>query len=185
MRGLFGRYLTLRIWFKKRWDKLRYVLVSTAFEKAGRRGSVGRNVRFLGNLTIEVGDRVAIRDNVQFGGNGALSIGGRTSINEGCIITALERIDIGSDVMLAPRVYVLDVDHRFAERSVPISAQGYDVRPVTIGDGVWVGAGAIITKGVTIGEGAIVGANSVVTRDIPPFSIAGGVPARFVKDRPK
>lgn len=185
MRGLLGKYLSLKPSLKKRWDKLRYVFVSKSFERAGRRGSVGRKVKFHGNLKIELGDRVAFRDNVQFGGNGTLKIGDRTSINEGCIITALERIEIGSDVMLAPRVYVLDVDHEFADRSVPISSQGYVVRPVTIGDGVWIGTGAVITKGVTIGDGAIIGANSVVTRDIPAFTIAGGVPAKIIKERPQ
>ena len=169
---------------RKRWSKLRYVWLSTAFEHAGRRGSIGRNVHFHGNVRISVGDRVAFRDNVQFGGNGSLTIGDRTSINEGCIITALERVEIGSEVMFAPRVYVLDVDHRFHDRSLPISAQGYDVAPVTIHDGVWIGTGAVITKGVTIGEGAIIGANSVVTRDIPPFTSAGGVPAKFIRQRP-
>lgn len=145
---------------------------------------MGRNIRFHGNLKIEFGDRVAIRDGCQFGGNGRLRVGDRTSINADCILTAMESIEIGSDVMLAPRVYVLDVDHRFADRSIPIPKQGYDVSPVTIANGVWVGTGAVITRGVIIGEGAIIGANSVVTRDIPPFTIAAGMPARVIRDRP-
>ena len=185
MRGFFGAYQIWKSQWKKRCDKIRYLWLSRAFERAGRRGSVGRDVRFHGNLKIEVGDRVAFRDRVQFGGNGTLRIGDRTSINEGCIITAVERIEIGSDVMLAPGVYVLDVDHRFEIRSIPISLQGYDVSPVVIGKGVWIGTGAVVTKGVKIGEGAIIGANSVVTRDIPPYSIAAGVPARVLKVRPQ
>lgn len=158
--------------------------MSTAFERAGRRGSIGRHVRFHGNLKIEVGNRVAIRDNVQFGGNGVLTVGDRTSINEGCIITSLEQVNIGSNVMLAPRVYILDVDHRYQDRAIPIAAQGYDITPVVICDGVWIGTGSVITKGVTIGEGAIIGANSVVTRDVQPYTIAAGVPAKPVRRRP-
>lgn len=184
MRGVLGAYSVWKSRTKRRWDKVRYLFWSMAFERAGRRGSIGRNVRFHGNLTVEVGDRVALRDGVQFGGNGYLRIGSRTAINENCIITALERVEIGSDVMLAPRVYILDVDHRFDLRTTPIAAQGYVISPVVIGDGVWIGAGAVVTKGVTIGEGAIIGANSVVTRDIPPYTIAAGVPARVIKVRP-
>jgi acetyltransferase-like isoleucine patch superfamily enzyme len=112
-----------------------------------------------------------------------LRIGDRTSINAECIITAVEKVEIGSDVMLAPRVYVLDVDHRFDITSIPISQQGYSVSPVKIEDGAWIGTGVVITKGVTIGEGAIVGANSVVTGDIDPYSIAAGVPARVLRGR--
>lgn len=184
MRGLLGVYLYRMARIEPRWDKLRYLWVAQAFEKAGKRGSFGRNIRFHGNLCVELGERVAIRSGCQFGGNGLLRVGDRTAINSECILTALERIEIGSDVMLAPRVYVLDVDHCYADRALPISKQGYDVAPVSIGDGVWIGTGAVVTRGVKIGEGAIIGANSVVTRDIPAYTIAAGIPARVVKERP-
>ncbi|PJK27986.1 acyltransferase [Minwuia thermotolerans] len=97
----------------------------------------------------------------------------------------MEKVEIGANVMLAPRVYLLDVDHRFERRDIPISKQGYLVRPVRIEDDVWIGTGAVITKGVTIGRGAIIGANSVVTRDVPAYAIAAGVPAMVVKGRPE
>jgi acetyltransferase-like isoleucine patch superfamily enzyme len=185
MRGLLGAYVGLCSRAKPRLSKLRYLWMSQAFEKAGKRGSFGRRIQFHGKLRVELGDRVAFRDGCQFAGAGLLRVGDRTSINAECIITAMERVEIGADVMLAPRVYVLDVDHRFDDRATPIPQQGYDVAPVTICDGVWIGTGTVITKGVTIGEGAVVGANSVVTRDIPPFTIAAGIPARVIKDRPQ
>lgn len=183
MRGVVGRLFRLRTFWRLRFAKLRYIVISTAFEQAGRSGSIGSNVRFLGDLTVKLGDRVAIRDDCQFGGNGAMTIGDRTAINAGSMLTAVERIEIGSDVMIAPGVYVLDVDHKYASRDTPISKQGYDVAPVIIEDGVWIGTGAVITRGVTIGEGAIIGANSVVTRDIPPYCIAAGAPAKMIKER--
>ena len=183
MRGVLGAFFILSARIKPRLDKVRYLWMSRAFEQAGKRGSIGRKVRFHGNLQVELGDRVAFRDGCQFGGCGVLEVGDRTTVNSECIIASLERISIGSDVMLAPRVYVLDVDHKFEDLNLPISQQGYEISPVTIGNGVWIGTGVVVTRGVNIGEGAIIGANSVVTHDIPPFSIAVGIPARVIKVR--
>lgn len=159
--------------------------MAQAFERAGKGGAFGESIRIHGNLRIELEERVAFRDGCQLGGNGLLRVGDRTSIKVECMLVALERIEIGSDVMLAPRVYVLDVDHCFSNRSTPISKQGYLVSPVTLGEGVWIGTGAVEIKGVTIGEGAIIGANSLVTRDIPPYTVAAGIPARVIKERPE
>lgn len=151
----------------------------------GKKGSVGRQVRILGSLKLHLGDRVALRDNVILGGHGKITIGRDTAINAGCIITALESVEIGSNVLFASRVCVLDVDHRFDQRDAPIAAQGYVIRPVVIENDVWVGTGAVIVKGVRIGKGAIVGANSVVTRDVTAYTIVAGVPAKVLRERPE
>lgn len=172
----------LRLWPARR-AKLRYLVRAPFFDAAGRGGSIGRGVRVTGDVRVRLGDRVALRDGVMLAGNGVLSIGDRTAINQDCILTAMERIEIGADVMLAPRVYILDVDHEMARRDVPIRAQGYRIAPVVIEDDVWIGAGVVVTKGVRIGKGAVIGANSVVTRDVPPYTIAAGSPARVVKER--
>jgi len=66
---------------------------------------------------------------------------------------------------------------------VPIRQQGADERPIVIGDDVWIAASAIVLGGVTVGDGAVVGAGAVVTKDIPPYSIALGVPAQVVGQR--
>lgn len=166
------------------WPKIRMKLRAGRFSHVGRRASLGRHVQIAGKGRVSIGERSALRDDCILAGTGVIEIGNRTSINQGCILTAMKQIRIGHDVMLAPRVYVLDVDHKFDSRELPISQQGYDIAPVTIGDGAWIGTGAVITRGVTIGEGAIVGANSVVTRDIPPYAIAAGVPARVIRERP-
>jgi acetyltransferase-like isoleucine patch superfamily enzyme len=65
-----------------------------------------------------------------------------------------------------------------------MNAQGISTRPVTIGDDVWIGHGAVILSGVSIGEGSIIAAGAVVTGDIPAFVMAGGVPAKIIKMRP-
>jgi len=185
MRGMIGRAVALTGWLRPRWGKLRYRILSRGFETAGQGGSIGRGVRINAGLRIELGNRVALREGCLLAGGGVLRVGDRTAINADCILTAMDCIEIGADVMLAPRVYVLDVDHAFADRSRPIARQGYEIAPVRIGDGVWIGTGAVITKGVTIGEGAIIGANSVVTRDVPAYAIAGGIPARVLRERPE
>ena len=150
----------------------------------GSKCSLGKNIRVLGNVAISLGERVAIRNDVIIAGrNGILSIGDRTAINDYTIITCTERVTIGEDCMIAPHVYILDVDHEFESNSEPIAKQGYRKAPVTIGDDVWIGTHSIITKGVTIGTGAIIAANSVVTKDVDAFSIVGGSPARFLKSR--
>jgi galactoside O-acetyltransferase len=61
--------------------------------------------------------------------------------------------------------------------------QGERRGPIVVGDDVWIGANATVLRGITIGRGAVVGANSVVTRDVAPFSIVGGVPARVIGHR--
>lgn len=117
------------------------------------------------------------------GGGGVLRVGSRTTINEDAIIGCTDSITIGADCMLAPRVYLLDVDHEFSSLDVPISSQGYRTSPVVIGDDVWIGAYAVILKGVRIGKGAVVAAHSVVTKDVPEYAVVGGVPARVIAER--
>lgn len=117
------------------------------------------------------------------GGGGVLSVGSRTTINEDVIIACTESVTIGANCMLAPRVYILDVDHVFSSREMPIASQGYRSLPIFIEDDVWVGAYAVILKGVRIGRGAIVAAHSVVTKDVAEYTVVGGVPARVIAER--
>jgi acetyltransferase-like isoleucine patch superfamily enzyme len=92
-------------------------------------------------------------------------------------------ITIGSHVLMGPRVSLLAEDHNAASAEEPIKAQGVTRLPITIEDDVWLGAGSIVTGGVIVGRGSIVAAGSVVTRDVEPFSIVAGVPAKLVRSR--
>jgi acetyltransferase-like isoleucine patch superfamily enzyme len=115
---------------------------------------------------------------------GTLSIGDRTIFGHHCTVASSERISIGSDCLIAEMVSIRDHDHAFDTLDAPIREQGMAVSPITIGNGVWIGAKATLTRGVTIGDQAIIGANAVVTRDVPTGAIVGGVPARIIRYRP-
>ena len=83
--------------------------------------------------------------------------------------------------MMGPDVVILTHTHKIADITIPMGLQGSEVKPVTIGNDVWIGMRSIIMPGVTIGEGAVIGAGSVVTKNIPPYSIAVGTPAKVIK----
>jgi acetyltransferase-like isoleucine patch superfamily enzyme len=91
-------------------------------------------------------------------------------------------VTIGDKVYLAPLVQILAVNHVFHDPTRPIIEQGITAEGIVVEDNVWIGAGAIITDGVRIGQGAVIGAGAVVTRDVPPHTVAVGVPAQVVKE---
>lgn len=96
----------------------------------------------------------------------------------------LGEVFIGNDVMMGPDVLIMTRNHRFDSTKIPMRIQGFsEERPVTIEDDVWIGDSCIILPGVTIGRGSIVGAGSVVTKNVEPFSIVGGNPAKLIRYR--
>lgn len=107
-----------------------------------------------------------------------LSIGNQSYINSGALILDNGFVNIGSHVMIGPRVQIytashaLDADRRIAGDEI--------AKPVTINDKAWIGGGAIILPGVTIGEGAVIGAGSVVTKDVASYDRVAGNPARSI-----
>ena len=127
---------------------------------------------------------VWFRDNVTIWFPEGISIGGGSTVGENCFLDGYGGLTIGRFVQMAHGTSVIAEDHGFATRKVPIGRQTKTPGPIVIGDDVWVGCGVRILKGVTIGTGAIIGAGSVVTKDVPPYSIVGGVPARVIGMRP-
>jgi acetyltransferase-like isoleucine patch superfamily enzyme len=116
-------------------------------------------------------------------GDARIRIGEGTFLNLGVMVAATERVEIGSHTMLANGCFVTDGNHRFDDPDKPVTWQGFTTKgPTRIGDNVWLGANVVVTSGVTIGDRAVVGANSVVTRDVPPYTIAAGVPAKIVRE---
>lgn len=109
-------------------------------------------------------------------------IGEGTFLNLGVMVAAKELVEIGSHCMLANGCFVTDANHRFDDLERPLTWQGFTSKgPTRIGDNVWLGANVVVTSGVSIGERCVIGANSVVTRDLPPFSLAAGAPARVLR----
>jgi acetyltransferase-like isoleucine patch superfamily enzyme len=113
---------------------------------------------------------------------GRIAIGEGTFLNLGVQVAALDRVEIGAHCMFANGCFVTDSDHRFDDLSKPVTWQGFTSKgPTRVGDNTWCGANVVITSGVTVGERCVIGANAVVTRDLPPFSIAAGAPARVIR----
>ena len=164
----FRRWLAVAfISWRRVWRALKILVLRPAFKR------YGRNFRFdpdgiYSYRTIEVGDDVHI-------------------LHGACLMASESAITIGNKVMLAPHITVVGGDHNTSV----VGRFMFDVkvkRPeddqaVTIEDDVWVGTGVIILKGVRIGRGAIVAAGAVVTREVPPYTVVAGVPAKVVSVR--
>ncbi len=109
-------------------------------------------------------------------------IGSGTFLNQGVMVASAELVEIGDHCMFANGCFISDAAHRFDDPDRPVTWQGFTSKgPTRVGDNVWCGAHVVITSGVTIGERCVIGANSVVTKDIPPFSIAAGAPAKVLR----
>ena len=139
---------------------------------------------------IFLGDKVVIRDharletiterfNQRF--RPALIIEDEASIEQSVHIGAANLVRIGRKAMIASRVTIMDHDHGYRDPTRPPKEQPLDVGQVIIDDGVWIGENVFVSKNVTIGQNAVIGANSVVTKDIPPFCVAVGSPARVIR----
>lgn len=103
-------------------------------------------------------------------------------IGPGCII--YPKVVVGNYTMLANDVFVVGDDHNYRNPGVPLVFSGREkLKPTIIGDDVWIGARSIIMTGVKIGNGVIVAAGSVVTKDLAPYGVYGGVPARLIRSR--
>jgi len=156
-------------------------------------GKVGKNVKFYGGVrivgnssgAIEIGDDARILRGVTISttSTGKITIGNRVHVGERTIIFSGQSIKIGNDVIIGPQNVIVDSDHKYQDLSVPMNQQELSFKEVTIEEDVWISSNCVITKGVTLGMGAVIGAGAVVKKDIPPYCVAVGVPARVIKKR--
>jgi acetyltransferase-like isoleucine patch superfamily enzyme len=157
-------------------------------------GSIDKRVQ---NSVIKIGRDCLIEGALVTETNeSSINIGNNTYIGGGTLIDCVKSICIGNDVLISYGCVLADSDNH----SISYSIRKKDLadwklrkhdwtttntKPITISTGVWIGARSIILKGVTIGEGAVVGAGSVVTKDIPPWTIVAGNPARIIREIPE
>lgn len=115
--------------------------------------------------------------------DGWITLGAHCTVNSYAILYGHGGLQIGDDVRIAPQAMIMPMNHIFDDLHVPIWKQGIRAKGIKIEDDVWLGSGSIVLDGVTIGKGSVIGAGAVVTKDIPPYSIALGVPAKVIKER--
>jgi maltose O-acetyltransferase len=149
--------------------------------KAGRWARPIRRV-LCSPLFAYAGPDINIEKGAFFGSGAGLRIGARSSI--GVRAEILGPTTIGCNVMMGPEVVVLTNQHETDRIDIPMIDQGLSQQaPVMIEDDVWIGYRAILQPGVTVGKGAIIGAGAVVTRNVPPYAVVAGVPARILRYR--
>lgn len=156
-------------------------------------GSVPATTRFDGGIDASPGCRVTLGEHVRFGrgvwletGNeGRITIGNHVRVNAGTFVVSHASITIGDDVLIGEYVALRDGNHGTAdpEKAGPMREQPIDATPIVIGNGAWIGRGAVVLKGVTIGREAVVAGNAVVTKDVPAGAVVAGVPAKVIKFR--
>ncbi|WP_016953204.1 DapH/DapD/GlmU-related protein [Anabaena sp. PCC 7108] len=189
--------------------KFRNLLYRAIFYRIGSSVYIQDGVEFLGTDSIEIGNRVhifkgvridgrehennkihlengvAIERNVLIGAldNTCIHIGKETFIGPNVCIAGPGDITIGKHCLIAANTGIYANNHNFTDPTKPIKYQGITRQGIVIEDDCWLGDGVKVLDGVTIGRGSVIGAGAVVTKDIPPFSVAVGIPARVIKSR--
>ena len=183
----------LRLWLQKwRWyerNSLPWNRLAIHRELAKRRAFArwplhGNVLEAFREGRLDVGEHSVFEPNVWLTApdEARIRIGSQTYLNIAVMVASVALVEIGDHCMFANGCFITDGNHRFDDPVRPVPWQGFTTKgPVRIGDNVWCGANVVITSGVTLGHRSVIGANSVVTRDIPPYSIAAGSPAKVLR----
>jgi maltose O-acetyltransferase len=132
---------------------------------------VGANCFYLDHIVWLNGDHIELGNNVGF--------------NYGCYVNGYGGLIVGDGANFGPYTMIHTANHNMDDPERPVTEQGWHVeRPVEVGRNVWIGMGVVILPEVTIGDSCVVGAGSVVVKDLEPYTVAVGNPARAIKTRP-
>jgi acetyltransferase-like isoleucine patch superfamily enzyme len=156
--------------------------VNPFFHKKGKGTTICRRTRMdvLPFQAFNIGDYSTVEDFATVNnGVGAVNIGNNSRIGIGNVV--IGPVTIGNNIILAQNIVMSGLNHIYTNIEIPIYLQGETVATITIEDDCWIGANAVITAGVTIGKHSVIAGGAVVTKDIPPFSVAVGNPAKVVK----
>jgi acetyltransferase len=136
--------------------------------------------RLSGKLMFDYcGKKVDIGRRISF--SSRFSLGDRSSVGDNTYI--LGKVTIGNDVMMAANCAFIASNHNISRTDIPMNQQGGSDEPIVVEDDVWICYGSTICAGVHIGKGAIIAAGAVVTKNVPEYTIVGGVPARVLRKR--
>lgn len=182
-RTIYNRIINIRTW-----------IISCKFNKVGKPFRIGRDCVIIGGKYIQIGKSFSAHARTRLEAYDRLSgkhncikllIGENVCIGYDCHIGAANSIEIGDNVLIASRVYITDHSHGSTDldelRIPPLKRKLFSKGPVVIEDNVWIGEGVVILPNVVVGKGAVIGANAVVTKDVLPFSIVGGIPAKVIR----
>lgn len=143
-----------------------------------------------GNEWIATGRGIEVADGCDFthavtldSAGGSIELGAGSGVGPNSILYGHGGLRVGRHCAIAGLVMIVPANHRFDRLDLPIRAQGSEELPISIGDDVWIGGGAIVLGGARIGDGAVVGAGSVVRGEVPARAIVAGVPARAIGGR--
>ncbi|NQY23181.1 MAG: acyltransferase [Campylobacteraceae bacterium] len=184
-------------------DKIVHIFISIYYKnilkkckKTGKNTYVGFGTKIDCPECIEIGDNVYINNNVWLSLSRFIYVNGKviknitpsliikegTYIGRFSLISCIDEVFIGKDVMISDRCYVGDIIHNFKNKNLPIIKQDISSGgKIIIGDGSWLGVGSTILPNVKIGKHCIIGANSVVTKNVPDYHIVAGNPAIIIK----
>lgn len=158
--------------------------MSNPNSKIGKLCNINWSVSFCGTTPITVGKKCDLRHcSILSPGHGSILIGENSSIGAFNYIDGNGDVEIGDNVRIGPHCAIYSANHTFDDITKNISSQSLSYGKVTLENNIWIGSHAVILAGVTIGEGSVIAAGFVVNRDVPPYSIVAGVPAKVIKYR--